>query len=303
MLQHAVDPRAEVLQAVYEIGETFCASLRMQPVLECVIRSAMRLAQGDAGSIMLLTQDGDELVVVAAVGPRAQIIMGQRQPAHASVAGRALQMGEMLVLKGRLSPSGAIASVYPQDTGRSLVVPLRVAGRLVGVLNINSTASNGDLSPETHSLIRLLANQATLVIENARLYEDLARKERRLELFVDKFLRLQAEQRSRAESEAEAHLRQVLSQVMRETISEFVAELRQEREPVPLGEEAQEKLTTRERQVLRLIVEGLINKEIGRRLGVSSNTVKNHIASITRKLGVSDRTQAAVMAIRLGLLE
>jgi DNA-binding CsgD family transcriptional regulator/putative methionine-R-sulfoxide reductase with GAF domain len=274
----------------------------MKPVLDRVIRSAMSLANGDAGSIMLLTQDGDELVVVAAVGPRAHVIMGARQPASASVAGRALQTDDLLVLKGRLSASGAIASEHPQNTAGSLVVPMRVAGRLVGVLNVNAIQDQADLSADTQSLIRLLANQATLVIENARLYEDLARKERRLELFVDKFLRLQADQRAKSDSAAEPRLRQLLSDVMRETVQQYVSELHHDRDLETASESHCEKLTDREREVLALIVEGLINKEIGRRLGVSPNTVKNHIASITQKLGVADRTQAAVIAIRQGLL-
>ncbi|MBI4493383.1 MAG: hypothetical protein HY690_11400 [Chloroflexi bacterium] len=171
---------------------------------------------------------------------------------------------------------------------------------MVGVLNINTVDSTRDLPSGTISLLDLLANQAAIVIENARLYEELARKERRLELFVDKFLRLQAEQRSRSGSVSEEKLKEVLSGILRQTIREFATELR--REPEPVAASAHEKLTERERQVLQLIVEGLINKEIGHRLGLSPNTVKNHIASIIEKLGVADRTQAAVMAIRQGLL-
>jgi DNA-binding NarL/FixJ family response regulator len=55
--------------------------------------------------------------------------------------------------------------------------------------------------------------------------------------------------------------------------------------------------------VLALIVEGLTNKEIGRRLNLSPDTVKNHVVHIIEKLGVSDRTQAAVTAIRMGLIK
>lgn len=295
--------RADVLQAVYDIGETFCASLRMQPVLERVLHSATALAGGDSGSVMLLTPDADELVVVAAAGPRASVILGARQPAGASVAGRALQTGDMLVLQGRLSAAGAIPSEHPQDTACSLVVPLRVAGRLIGVLNVNSARGIEEPSADTQSLIRLLANQATLVIENARLYEDLARKERRLGLFVDRFLRLQADQRTRADVEQETRLREVLSEVMRETVQQFVSELHRDQDHAPVPDSLRAKLTARERAVLRLIVEGLINKEIARNLGVSPNTVKNHVASITHKMGVADRTQAAVVAIRQGLLD
>jgi NarL family two-component system response regulator LiaR len=59
-----------------------------------------------------------------------------------------------------------------------------------------------------------------------------------------------------------------------------------------------EPLTTREREVLQLIVEGFANKQIARRLLITEKTVKTHVSSILSKLGVEDRTQAAVLAIR-----
>ncbi len=62
-------------------------------------------------------------------------------------------------------------------------------------------------------------------------------------------------------------------------------------------------LTGRERDVLRLIVEGLANKEIAGRLGIGEKTVKTHVSRVLDKLGAADRTQAAVLAIRTGLVE
>lgn len=59
-------------------------------------------------------------------------------------------------------------------------------------------------------------------------------------------------------------------------------------------------LSQREMEVLRLLVAGLSNKEIAYHLGISHQTVKNHITSILAKLGVADRTQAAVYALRRG---
>jgi DNA-binding NarL/FixJ family response regulator len=62
-------------------------------------------------------------------------------------------------------------------------------------------------------------------------------------------------------------------------------------------------LTARERDVLRLIVEGLANKEIAGRLGIGEKTVKTHVSRVLDKLGAADRTQAAVSAIRRGMVE
>ena len=61
-------------------------------------------------------------------------------------------------------------------------------------------------------------------------------------------------------------------------------------------------LSSREMEVLKLIVEGLSNKEIGSALTISESTVKNHVNSILAKLRVSDRTHAATMALRRGIV-
>ncbi len=57
-------------------------------------------------------------------------------------------------------------------------------------------------------------------------------------------------------------------------------------------------LTSREIEVLELIAEGMINKEIAKKLYISEKTVKNHVSNIFKKLNVSDRTQAAIYAFK-----
>ena len=65
----------------------------------------------------------------------------------------------------------------------------------------------------------------------------------------------------------------------------------------------EEKLTRREVEVLKLLAEGLFNKEIAYKLSISEKTVKNHVSNIFKKIGVFDRTQAAVYAIKNNIVE
>lgn len=62
-------------------------------------------------------------------------------------------------------------------------------------------------------------------------------------------------------------------------------------------------LTKRELDVLKLLAVGMFNREVGKRLEISERTVKNHVSNIFKKLGVTDRTQAAVFAIRNNLVQ
>ena len=68
-------------------------------------------------------------------------------------------------------------------------------------------------------------------------------------------------------------------------------------------EEPLDRLTPREREVLQLIGRGFPNKRIARELDISEKTVKTHVGHVLAKLGVTDRTQAAVAAVRAGLVD
>ena len=67
-------------------------------------------------------------------------------------------------------------------------------------------------------------------------------------------------------------------------------------------DELSEEITSRETDVLRMLAEGLVNKDIAARLGISEHTVKFHISSILDKLGASTRTEAVTQGIRRGLI-
>lgn len=69
-----------------------------------------------------------------------------------------------------------------------------------------------------------------------------------------------------------------------------------------LGVESEVPLTQREAEVLKLITTGQTNRQIAETMGISYETVKEHVQNMLRKIGVSDRTQAAVWAVRNGLV-
>lgn len=71
----------------------------------------------------------------------------------------------------------------------------------------------------------------------------------------------------------------------------------------PMPEDPFENLTERERGLLKLLARGMSNKEIANKLTLTEMTVKGYVSDVFMKLGVSDRTQAALMAVRYGLVK
>jgi DNA-binding NarL/FixJ family response regulator len=90
---------------------------------------------------------------------------------------------------------------------------------------------------------------------------------------------------------------QTVQSALAASILKQVAEGRSQAAPADPG------LTDRQRDVLRLMADGRSNPEIADDLQVSLNTVKTHVVHVLRRLGVTDRTQAAVRAAQLGLLD
>jgi two-component system, NarL family, response regulator LiaR len=98
---------------------------------------------------------------------------------------------------------------------------------------------------------------------------------------------MQLKEALRAASEGRVHLAP-------EAAAKLLREVRTPERP--------ERLTERETEVLRLVSLGLSNKEIAARLGIGEGTVKTHVSSLLNKLGLQSRTQAALHAVRLGVV-
>jgi DNA-binding CsgD family transcriptional regulator/putative methionine-R-sulfoxide reductase with GAF domain len=258
---------AAVLDALAEVDAAFTTERQLEPVLDRLLETALAVSRADSGSIMLLSRERDTLVVVAARGPRASTILGTRQPANRSIAGWALRAGETLLLHGTADSglSQHPTSDHPRDLASSVVVPLALGGRLVGVLNASREPGAARMDERSARLLELLANQSAILIDSAQMLEELQRKDQRLEQLVD----------------------QLLGETNRRPASNV---------------ELLAPLTRREQQVLEQLVGGLTNREIAARLVVEPDTVKDHVQSIIKKLGASDRTHAAVIAVRGGLV-
>ena len=160
-----------------------------------------------------------------------------------------------------------------------LAKPLDTVEVLLRIRNLLHTRSLHLQLQGQNEVLEAKVQERTHDLEDARaqildLYRELAGRNRELHGLVDRLVRTEDESRRRAD--AAAH------------------------DPTRGG--AVERLTRREHDVLRLVAEGQTNAEVAKNLTVGIATVKTHIEHIIAKLGVADRTQAAVRAVELGLL-
>src|SRR4051812_19084300 len=142
-----------VLDTLSDVGVSFTAERQLDPVLDRLLGTALHVVRADAGSVMLLSRERDTLVVVAARGPRAQAILGTRQPADRSVAGWALRAGETVLLHGGAYDQPS--SDHPRDLASAVVVPLALSGRLVGVMNASREPGAPRMDEQAARLLEL----------------------------------------------------------------------------------------------------------------------------------------------------
>jgi DNA-binding CsgD family transcriptional regulator len=106
--------------------------------------------------------------------------------------------------------------------------------------------------------------------------------------------------RGRDRSRAEALLGESLGLSRSIGMTALASSIRSLGEPVPPGGARLDGLTLREAEILRLVAQGLSNRDIGRALFISEHTTANHVRSILRKTGCANRTEAAAYAHRHG---
>jgi len=99
----------------------------------------------------------------------------------------------------------------------------------------------------------------------------------------------------------EARLERLIRQLLRDDLPREPPATAARQAPAAMSTD-QTRLTKREGQILRLLVTGSANHQIGEELKLSAGTVRNHLSRIYRKLGVTTRTQAAVRVTELGLV-
>jgi PAS domain S-box-containing protein len=164
--------RAEELSILYDVGRMLTSTLDLTKVLRVIMEAAVSMLQVEAGSVLLLDEETQELEFVAAVGAGAEQIMGLRLPAGAGVAGQALSEGRSLLVDDTQDSQTfyqAVDRLTGLSTQRLIATPLRVKERPIGVMEVINKRS-GPFTAADVRVLDLLAPTAAAAIDNARLY-------------------------------------------------------------------------------------------------------------------------------------
>lgn len=190
-------------------------------------------------------------------------------------------------IKQLLELDGDIKVIAEADDGLQAIKLIEEKNPDVTLLDINMPNMNG---LQVLEKLRKTSNQHKILI--LTIHNEVEYLVRAIEIGVNGYVLKDSEsailkKAIEAVYEGETYIEPTLSLQLKEKLSQS-----------RLGSSSEKQLTKRELEVLKLLAEGLFNKEIAYKLSISEKTVKNHVSNIFKKIGVFDRTQAAVYAIK-----
>lgn len=190
-------PEAQRLHCLVSVAQVINSSLELSQVLERILSQAMDILRAESGSIMLMEEASRQLRVVAAKGPRADVIMDRRQPLGEGVAGWVALHGQPRVLHGTASDAVFKKVCNRLDIRDALCVPLRADEQILGVISLNNGLAEGPFTDEDMELLVAIANQAALAIRNAKSFQEMRRQRQTVERLLAELTRAQELERAR----------------------------------------------------------------------------------------------------------
>jgi PAS domain S-box-containing protein len=170
--------------AIYELCQTIAFTLDPQTILSKLADAALQQTQADEVSVLLPTDDGNELYVAAVRGENRQRLLGERVPLETSISGWVARAREPLILNGEINDERFMA-LWPHPEIRSAIsVPMQIANKLVGVININAIQRPRSFTLGQTKAVAILASTAAAALESASLYEQVERQRKRLDNIV-----------------------------------------------------------------------------------------------------------------------
>ncbi len=165
--------RARQLMTLNEVSRSITSTLDLPAVLRLIMAKVVEILEAEAGSLLLMDEDTDELVFQIALGPVEAKLEAARLPVGTGIAGTVAQTGESLIVNDvQHDPRWYTDLDLSTDfTTRSLVcAPLISHDTVIGVVEVINKRDGSPFDEEDMNLLTSFAAQAAIAIENARLY-------------------------------------------------------------------------------------------------------------------------------------
>jgi len=156
--------------AIHGLCQTIAFTLDTQTVLSKLADAALQQSDADEVSVLLPTDDGADLYVAAVRGKKRERLLGERIPYDQSIASWVARERKPVILNGEVRDERFVAQ-WPRPEIRSAVsVPMELANKLVGVINLNMTSRLRPFTLGQMKALTILASTAAGALESASLY-------------------------------------------------------------------------------------------------------------------------------------
>ncbi|MDY7042175.1 MAG: GAF domain-containing protein, partial [Chloroflexota bacterium] len=175
------------LTLIVEVSKTLNSTLDLDSLLQIIIKSATELTNTEMASILLVDKTSGKLHFEAATGTERQALKTLGVPRDSSIAGWVVRESKPLIIRDvqhdpRFYPQ--VDAATGLATQSILGVPLRFKGQVIGVLEALNKIGGDDFTDEDVQILTILAGQAAVAIENARLLAQLREQDRLKSQFI-----------------------------------------------------------------------------------------------------------------------
>lgn len=169
-VEEALEQRAGELQALYETSLEINAQPDLVTTLHSIVGKATELI-GVSGGGLYIMQPNQQVLQLVVVYNMPEDMIGTCLKLGEGLSGRAAQSGEPMMVEDYQQWEGRSPTFEKLPLRRTMSVPLKVRGEVIGVISVNDDDRLGPFSQEEIRLVSLFADQAAIAIENARLYD------------------------------------------------------------------------------------------------------------------------------------
>lgn len=166
-----LEQRVTELTTLYAVGQSVTSLLDLDKLLNRVVEAAVYISNADEGWLLLVDEETEELYLRAAQGMGKSQARGFRLKIKDSLVGSVVRTGEPLLATGSLKTEERLKVKTGYLVGSLLYAPLKVKGRVIGVLGVANRTPSRKFGQENLFRLTSLADYAAVAIENARLYD------------------------------------------------------------------------------------------------------------------------------------